>query len=84
MTPRSVASLIFQAAAKRAKTGTNAFKQNNVCGHETPLSLTDDLDQHAFSALSVKLTVEYLLPGSEIQFAVRDGDDDLAAHDLPL
>ena len=46
--------------------------------------LADDLDQDALAAASVEFAVEDLLPGAEVEAAVRDGDDDLAAHDLAL
>ena len=46
--------------------------------------LPDDLDQHPLPPPAVKLTVEDLLPGTEVQAPVGHRDDDLAAHDLPL
>ena len=49
-----------------------------------PSSLADDLDQHALAAAAVELAVEDPFPGSEVELAARDGDDDLAAHDLTL
>src|ERR1041385_1282032 len=46
--------------------------------------IPDDLNQRAFLAAAVKLAIEDLLPWSEVEFAARDGDNDFAAHDLPL
>jgi hypothetical protein len=34
--------------------------------------------------VAVELAVENLLPGAEVEFPLRDGDDDLPTHDLPL
>jgi len=48
------------------------------------LLLPDDLHQHPFLPFSIELTIENLLPGTEVELAVRDRDDDLAAHDRPL
>ena len=45
-------------------------------------SLSDNLDQHSFLAATVEFAVENLFPRTEIEFAVGDGDDDFAAHDL--
>jgi len=47
-----------------------------------PRSLSDDLDEDALLSPAVELAVEDLLPRTEVEHAVRDGDDDLAAHDL--
>ena len=47
-------------------------------------SLPNDLDENSLSASPVELVVEDMLPGTEVQPAVGDGDDDLAAHDLTL
>ncbi len=49
---------------------------------ELPCSLPDDLHQHPFPPATVGLTVEDPLPGTEVQLAVGDGDDQLAVHDL--
>src|SRR5688572_5381665 len=49
-----------------------------------PPSLADDLDEDALRPPAVELAVENLLPRAEVETAIRDGDDDLAAHDLPL
>jgi hypothetical protein len=46
------------------------------------LSFTDDLHEDAFAAVAVEFAVEDLFPWTEIEFAVGDGDDDFAAHDL--
>ena len=45
-------------------------------------SFPNDFDEGAFAAAAVKFAVEDLLPGTEVQFAFGDGDDDFAAHDL--
>ena len=42
------------------------------------------LDQHPLGSLAVELAVEDLLPGAEVELALGDRDDDLAAHDLAL
>ena len=47
-------------------------------------SLPDHLDQHPLRPSAVELAVEDLLPGAEVELAVGDRHDDLAAHDLPL
>ena len=44
----------------------------------------DNFDQRAFAAAAVEFAVEDLFPRPEIEFAVGDGDDDFAAHDLAL
>jgi hypothetical protein len=44
----------------------------------------DDFDQHTFSATAIELAVEDLFPRAEVELAFGDGDDDLAAHDLPF
>ena len=46
--------------------------------------LSDNLDQHAFTAIAVELAVEDLLPGTEVQPALGNSDDDLPAHDGAL
>ena len=40
---------------------------------------TDDLDQHALAAAAIEFAVEDLFPGTEIELAAGDGNDDLAA-----
>ena len=47
-------------------------------------SLSYYLDQHSLCASAVEFAVEDLFPRAEIQFALGDGDDDFAAHDLAL
>ena len=47
-------------------------------------SLSNDLDQHSLRAVAVELAVENLLPGAEVEFAIRNCHDHLPAHDLPL
>src|SRR5262245_10460803 len=42
------------------------------------------LDDYTLAALAVELGVEHLLPGTEIQFAAGDRQQDLMAHDRPL
>lgn len=42
----------------------------------------DYFDEHAFPAAAVEFAVENLFPGTEIEFAFGDGDNDFAAHDL--
>src|SRR2546426_11023112 len=46
--------------------------------------VSDYLNQHPFSPASVEFTVENLSPRAEIEFALRNCDDDFAAHDLEL
>jgi hypothetical protein len=48
------------------------------------LLLPNHLHQHALRPSSVELAVKDLLPGAEVELAGGDGDDDFAAHDLPL
>ena len=45
-------------------------------------SFSDDFDEDAFSAHPVEFTVVDLFPGTEVQFAFCDGNDDFASHDL--
>src|SRR5262245_56439415 len=52
--------------------------------YRSRVSLAEDLDQDSLRPAAVELAVEDLLPGAEVELAVGDGDDDLAAHDLPL
>ena len=40
------------------------------------------LHQHALGPAAVEFAVEDLFPGAEIELALGDRDDDLAAHDL--
>ena len=42
----------------------------------------DDFDQHPFPSSPVEFTVEYLFPGAEVEFALGDGNNNLAPHDL--
>ena len=44
----------------------------------------DDFDQDTLGPSSIEFAVEDLFPGSEVEPALRDGDDDFAAHDLPF
>ena len=44
--------------------------------------LPDDLHQDALSSAAIELTVEDLFPRAEVELALGDGHDDLAAHDL--
>lgn len=53
----------------------------NPRGGTEPL-LANDLNQHSLRTPAVKFPVKNLLPWSEIEFAVSDGDDHLSAHDL--
>ena len=46
--------------------------------------VSDYLDQHAFATSAVEFAVENLFPCAEIQFALRNCDDDFPAHDLAL
>ena len=47
-------------------------------------SLADDLNQHTLSTPAVKLAIEDLLPWSEVEFAIGDGYNNFATHDLPF
>jgi hypothetical protein len=40
--------------------------------------LCHDLEQDALATLVIKLCVEDLLPGAEVELPASDGDDDLA------
>src|SRR6059036_1975364 len=51
---------------------------------ERPALFTDDLDQHPLFPPAVKLSVEDLFPGSKVEPTVRNSNDHLASHDLPL
>jgi len=44
-------------------------------------SLPHHLDHHSFFPLPIELAVENLLPGSEVEFAFSDGDDDLVVEE---
>ncbi len=46
--------------------------------------LADDFDQNAFFSAAVELAVENLFPGPEVELAIRDSNDDLSPHHLPL
>ena len=48
------------------------------------LLVSDDFHERAFSAAAIELAIEDLFPRAEIEFAFGNGDDDFAAHDLPL
>ena len=47
-------------------------------------SSSDDFYEHPFLPSPVKLAVENLLPGTEIEFPFGHGHDDLPTHNLPL
>jgi DNA-binding XRE family transcriptional regulator len=47
-------------------------------------SFTDDFHEDAFAAVAVEFSVENLFPRAEVEFAICDGDDYFAAHDLPF
>lgn len=47
-------------------------------------SLADDLYENPFRSAAVELAIKDLLPRSEVEAALGDGDNDLAAHDLAL
>src|SRR5262245_21981125 len=47
-------------------------------------SLAEYLDQDPLAALAVKLEVEDVFPGSEMQLSIGDRHDHLAAHNLAL
>jgi hypothetical protein len=47
-----------------------------------PLLLSDDFDEYALLAPTVKFSVKNLLPRPKIQLAVGDGDDNLPAEKL--
>ena len=42
----------------------------------------DDFYQHAFAATAIKFAVENLFPRAKVEFAIRNGDNNLTAHDL--
>src|SRR5262245_15923775 len=46
--------------------------------------LANHFDEHSLGAIAIEFAVEDLLPAAKIELALRDRDDDLAAHDLPL
>jgi hypothetical protein len=46
--------------------------------------LADYLHEHPLPALSVEFTIKDLLPRSEIEFSIGDGDDNFAPHDRTL
>src|SRR5436305_6543179 len=46
--------------------------------------LPNHLHHHPLRPSPVELAVEDLLPGAEVELAGGDGDDNFAAHDLPL
>ena len=58
------------------------FASSRLCC--SPVLLPNDLDQHPLAPAAVELAVEDLLPRAEVELALGDGHDDLAAHDLPL
>src|SRR5271163_1792107 len=50
----------------------------------TVVLVADDFQEDFFGPVAVEFAVEDLFPWAEVELAVGDGDDDLAAHDLPL
>src|ERR1700730_2006113 len=46
--------------------------------------LPNHLHEHLLRPAAVEFAVKDLLPGAEVELAGGDGDDDFAAHDLPL
>ena len=44
--------------------------------------MADDFDENSFAASAVEFVVEDVFPRAEVQLAVGDRYDDLAAHDL--
>jgi len=55
----------------------------NTCVFKPP-SLADNLHKDPLFSSPVKLTVEDLLPGPEIEIPLRHSNDNLPPHDLPL
>jgi len=47
-------------------------------------SFANDLNENPLLPPAIELPVKDLLPGSEVEFAAGDGDDDFAPHDLAL
>jgi len=45
---------------------------------------TEDFQQDSLGTLPVEFAVKDLLPRTEVQLSLRDGDDDFASHDLPF
>ena len=52
--------------------------------HRYEILLANNLDQDTLLSLPVELAIEYLFPRAEIQFAIGDGNDNFAPHDLPF
>jgi hypothetical protein len=46
--------------------------------------LSNYFDQHALAAAAIKLSIENLFPGPEVQFALRDRNNHFPAHHLPF
>jgi len=46
--------------------------------------LTNDLDQHTLRPAAIELTIEDLLPRTEIKLPIRNGNHHFPTHDLPL
>jgi hypothetical protein len=45
---------------------------------------TNNLHQDALFAASIELVIEDVLPRAEVEFPIRDGDNNFPTHDLPL
>ena len=46
--------------------------------------LAYDLNEGSFAPAPIKLPIKNLLPGTEIEFSFRNGNDYFTAHDLTL
>src|SRR5689334_21701084 len=80
---RVLRSVSPTSSASAAST-TSAARTSPTFERRSTRLLADDLDQDLLVALAVELAVEDLLPRAEIELALRDRADDLAAHELAL
>ena len=73
----------FEAEGRWGRRHAPVARRYAPCRSSASL-LPDDLHQHALPPPAVELAVEDLLPRAEVQPAVGDRHDHLAAHDLAL
>src|SRR5215213_6693195 len=71
-----------------SRDGRCPIPSNNVAAHRAPPAacalLAKHLDDHSLRPAAVELAVEDLLPGPEVEAALRDRDDHLMVHEQVL
>ena len=82
--PLHGAAAVSRGYASRIASRGDQYREADVDEAAIHGSFPDDLHQHPLSPAAVELPVKYLLPRPEVELPLRDGDDHLPPHDLPL